>query len=92
MGGRTNQPQIYREHDKPYYRTGNKVLIALAAWSLVMFIIAKYYYVWRNKYVFAPPCGCYQLLTIFEQEKHCHLGQHDERRKRALCCREQGPW
>lgn len=59
MGGRTNQPQIYREHDKPYYRTGNKVLIALAAWSLVMFIIAKYYYVWRNKYVFASPCGCY---------------------------------
>ncbi|EPS26692.1 hypothetical protein PDE_01630 [Penicillium oxalicum 114-2] len=40
---------IYRENDKPYYRTGNKVLIAIAAWSLVMFIIAKYYYVWRNK-------------------------------------------
>ena len=55
MGGCTNQPQIYRENDKPYYRTGNKVLIALAAWSLVMFIIAKYYYVWRNKYVFASP-------------------------------------
>lgn len=53
--GRTNpQPQIYRENDKPYYRTGNKVLIAIAAWSLVMFIVAKYYYVWRNKYDFFP--------------------------------------
>ncbi|KAJ6009515.1 hypothetical protein N7499_005086 [Penicillium canescens] len=40
---------IYRENDKPLYRTGNKVLIGIACWSLVMFIIAKYYYVWRNK-------------------------------------------
>jgi hypothetical protein len=31
------------------------VLIAIAAWSMVMFIIAKYYYVWRNKYVYASP-------------------------------------
>jgi hypothetical protein len=43
--------QIYREHDKPYYRVGNRVLIALAAWSLVLFIFAKWYYVRRNKYV-----------------------------------------
>ncbi|KAL3453604.1 major facilitator superfamily domain-containing protein [Aspergillus insuetus] len=40
---------IYREHDKPYYRVGNRVLIALAAWSLVLFIFAKWYYVRRNK-------------------------------------------
>ncbi|OGE54228.1 hypothetical protein PENARI_c006G05855 [Penicillium arizonense] len=40
---------IYRENDKPLYRTGNKVLIGIACWSMVMFIIAKYYYVWRNK-------------------------------------------
>jgi sugar phosphate permease len=43
--------QIYREHDKPYYRVGNRVLIALAAWSLVLFVFAKWYYVRRNKYV-----------------------------------------
>ncbi|CEL07267.1 Putative Permease of the major facilitator superfamily [Aspergillus calidoustus] len=40
---------IYREHDKPYYRVGNRVLIALAAWSLVLFVFAKWYYVRRNK-------------------------------------------
>ncbi|KAB8258388.1 major facilitator superfamily domain-containing protein [Aspergillus pseudonomiae] len=40
---------IYRENDKPYYRTGNKVLIGLTVWSIFVFIGAKYYYVWRNK-------------------------------------------
>ncbi|KAL4783499.1 major facilitator superfamily domain-containing protein [Aspergillus varians] len=40
---------IYREKDKPHYRVGNRVLIALAAWSLVVFIGAKFYYAWRNK-------------------------------------------
>ncbi|KAH1823556.1 hypothetical protein KXW04_007489 [Aspergillus fumigatus] len=40
---------IYRENDKPYYRTGNKVLIALAVYSLVLFVVARFYYEWRNK-------------------------------------------
>ncbi|KAE8145693.1 major facilitator superfamily domain-containing protein [Aspergillus avenaceus] len=40
---------IYRENDKPYYRTGNKVLIALTVWSIAVFIGAKFYYMWRNK-------------------------------------------
>ncbi|KAJ5738386.1 hypothetical protein N7493_001541 [Penicillium malachiteum] len=40
---------IYQDNDKPYYRTGNAVLIALAVWSMMLFIAAKLYYVWRNK-------------------------------------------
>ncbi|EAW09385.1 putative transporter [Aspergillus clavatus NRRL 1] len=40
---------IYRENDKPYYRTGNKVLIALAVYSMFLFIVARFYYEWRNK-------------------------------------------
>ncbi|KAL4740136.1 major facilitator superfamily domain-containing protein [Aspergillus similis] len=40
---------IYRENDKPHYRVGNRVLIALAAWSLALFVGARYYYEWRNK-------------------------------------------
>ncbi|KAJ5215222.1 uncharacterized protein N7498_001629 [Penicillium cinerascens] len=40
---------VYRTPDKPLYRTGNKVLIGLAVWSMFMFVVCKYYYVWRNK-------------------------------------------
>ncbi|KAJ6111734.1 hypothetical protein N7523_007795 [Penicillium sp. IBT 18751x] len=40
---------IYRTPDKPYYRTGNKVLIGITVWSMFMFIVCKFYYVWRNK-------------------------------------------
>lgn len=46
--------KIYRENDKPYYRTGNAALIALAAWSMLLFVAAKFYYMWRNKYVYGP--------------------------------------
>lgn len=43
---------VYQASDKPYYRTGNAALIGVAIWSGLLFIAAKMYYVWRNKYVF----------------------------------------
>lgn len=42
--------QIYRNNDKPLYRTGNKVLIALSVYSFFLFIVAKIYYDWKNRY------------------------------------------
>ncbi|RAK91882.1 MFS general substrate transporter [Aspergillus costaricaensis CBS 115574] len=42
--------QIYQDKDKPYYRVGNKVLIAISVFSMALFIGAKFYYIWRNKY------------------------------------------
>jgi hypothetical protein len=41
--------QIYRDDDKPYYRRGNKVLLALVAWNVVMTVFVKAYYMRRNK-------------------------------------------
>ncbi|KAK2668711.1 Major facilitator superfamily [Fusarium oxysporum f. sp. vasinfectum] len=41
--------QIYRDDDKPLYRRGNKVLLALVGWNVVMTIFIKGYYIWRNK-------------------------------------------
>ncbi|KAH6660245.1 major facilitator superfamily domain-containing protein [Truncatella angustata] len=40
---------IYRTDDAPYYRKGNKVLIAVVAWNIVYVFAMKGYYMWRNK-------------------------------------------
>ncbi|KAJ4168984.1 hypothetical protein NW754_010916 [Fusarium falciforme] len=40
---------IYREGDKPYYYTANKGLIGLCVFNIVLFVLAKLYYVWRNR-------------------------------------------
>ncbi|KAL6244386.1 hypothetical protein RBB50_008628 [Rhinocladiella similis] len=40
---------IYRNNDKPMYRTGNKILIAICAYNIVLFLGAKAFYVWRNR-------------------------------------------
>jgi MFS family permease len=41
--------QIYRQDDKPYYYKGNKVLLGLVAWNIVLFVGSKTYYQWKNK-------------------------------------------
>ncbi|KAF5710084.1 tartrate transporter [Fusarium mundagurra] len=41
--------QIYRDDDKPLYRRGNKILLALVGWNVVMTVFIKGYYIWRNK-------------------------------------------
>lgn len=64
--------QIYRDNDKPLYRTGNKVLIALAAYSLVMFIVAKFYYVWRNK----QNAEVWDNMSSEERERYVAENQH----------------
>ncbi|KAB5585756.1 major facilitator superfamily domain-containing protein [Coniochaeta sp. 2T2.1] len=40
---------IYKKKDKPFYRTGNKVLLALIAWNVVWIVCNKSYYMYRNK-------------------------------------------
>ncbi|KAF2105343.1 major facilitator superfamily domain-containing protein [Lophiotrema nucula] len=39
---------IYRDDDKPLYRRGNKVLLGICAFNFVLFIGAKFYYMWVN--------------------------------------------
>ncbi|KAJ4424230.1 hypothetical protein N0V82_001096 [Gnomoniopsis sp. IMI 355080] len=40
---------IYRTDDAPHYRTGNKAILGLIAWSTCLILAIKYYYIWRNK-------------------------------------------
>ncbi|KAL9037452.1 MAG: hypothetical protein Q9214_005701 [Letrouitia sp. 1 TL-2023] len=40
---------IYRNDDKPLYRRGNKVLIAICCHNMVLFVGAKVFYMWKNR-------------------------------------------
>ncbi|KAL2854900.1 major facilitator superfamily domain-containing protein [Aspergillus pseudoustus] len=63
---------IYRENDKPHYRVGNRVLIALAAWSLALFIFAKWYYVRRNK----QNAAIWDKMSSAEREAYLAVNGH----------------
>ncbi len=40
---------IYRDADKPLYYTGNKALLGITSFSIVLFYLVKAFYIWRNK-------------------------------------------
>ena len=39
---------IYRENDRPYYNKGNKILLGITVYNLVLYALVKLYYVKRN--------------------------------------------
>ncbi|KAH7353856.1 major facilitator superfamily domain-containing protein [Plectosphaerella cucumerina] len=40
---------VYRKHDAPRYRDGNKNLIAIIAMNITLYLLTRTYYIWRNK-------------------------------------------
>ncbi|KAK7755506.1 hypothetical protein SLS62_002438 [Diatrype stigma] len=40
---------IYRDGDKPLYYKGNKALLAITSFNIVLFYLVKAFYVWRNR-------------------------------------------
>lgn len=57
---------IYREDDAPLYRRGNKILLAITVFNIVLFYLVKVFYVWRNKVRDAK----WNALTKEEQENY----------------------
>lgn len=55
--------QIYRDKDKPLYRTGNKVLIGITVYNMALFIGAKIFYKTKNRYVSLFSAWSYVCLT-----------------------------
>ncbi|KAK0391698.1 hypothetical protein NLU13_1197 [Sarocladium strictum] len=39
---------VYRQGDRPLYRTGNSVLLGLVAWNVTVYAFTLLYYRWRN--------------------------------------------
>ncbi|KAK9480710.1 major facilitator superfamily domain-containing protein [Lipomyces japonicus] len=68
---------IYRADDKPLYRRGNQVLIGIAAMNIVVYALAKLYYVLRNKQKAAK----WNALTPAQQNEYRHTTK-DEGSKR----------
>jgi hypothetical protein len=40
---------IYRDDDRPFYPRGNRILLGICVYNIVLCWITKAYYVWRNK-------------------------------------------
>ncbi|OJD30342.1 major facilitator superfamily transporter [Diplodia corticola] len=40
---------IYREDDRPLYQRGNKILLGICSFNVVLFVVVKYYYIRKNK-------------------------------------------
>ena len=81
--------QIYQNKDKPLYYTGNKVLLGLAAYNVVLFIGAKVYYTLKNKYVFVLCCKKTDVLKK-NQSTRQDLGCYDEGGEVELPCYDEG--
>nr|UWK20152.1 major facilitator superfamily transporter (MSF) [Trichoderma cf. fertile] len=49
QSGNIISSNIYRDDDQPLYRRGNKILLAINCFNIVLFYLVKAFYIWRNK-------------------------------------------
>ncbi|KAM0754548.1 MFS general substrate transporter [Meredithblackwellia eburnea MCA 4105] len=48
VGGITAS-NIYQAKDRPTYKTGNRVLLGIISFNIVVFFFTKFWFIWRNK-------------------------------------------
>ncbi|KAK1675755.1 major facilitator superfamily transporter [Colletotrichum godetiae] len=49
QAGNIAASNIYRDDDQPLYRRGNKILLGVCCFNIVLFYFVKAFYIWRNK-------------------------------------------
>ncbi|KAI1640625.1 major facilitator superfamily domain-containing protein [Biscogniauxia mediterranea] len=69
---------IYRADDAPLYRRGNSILLGLLALNLVLYVVAKSYYVWRNRVREQKWC------SMTPEEKLVYLSDHQDKGNKRL--------
>ncbi|CAE6531990.1 unnamed protein product [Rhizoctonia solani] len=50
QAGNIISTHIYNDDDKPFYHKGNKVLVGITIWNIILFYLVKLYYIRRNKW------------------------------------------
>ncbi|KAH7329788.1 major facilitator superfamily domain-containing protein [Rhizoctonia solani] len=50
QAGNIISTHIYNDDDKPFYHKGNKVLVGITVWNIILFYLVKLYYIQRNKW------------------------------------------
>ncbi|CEI65486.1 putative transporter [Fusarium venenatum] len=49
QSGNIAASNIFREDDQPLYRRGNRVILGITCVNIVLFYLAKWFYIWRNQ-------------------------------------------
>lgn len=49
QSGNIISSNIHREDDRPYYTRGNKILLGINCWNLVLFVLVEFSYITKNK-------------------------------------------
>ncbi|KAI1421900.1 major facilitator superfamily domain-containing protein [Xylaria sp. FL1777] len=69
---------IYRADDAPLYRRGNSILLGILSLNLVLYAIAKIYYIWRNR------SRARKWDQMTPEEKLVYLSDHQDRGNKRL--------
>ncbi|KAI0188916.1 major facilitator superfamily domain-containing protein [Xylaria flabelliformis] len=69
---------IYRADDAPLYRRGNSILLAILGLNLVLYAVAKGYYLWRNR------SKARKWDGMTPEEKLVYLSDHQDKGNKRL--------
>ncbi|KAI0513278.1 major facilitator superfamily domain-containing protein [Xylaria bambusicola] len=69
---------IYRADDAPLYRRGNTVLLGILSLNVVLYVIAKLYYVWRNR------LRAQKWDSMTPEERLVYLSDHQDKGNKRL--------